>query len=129
MKCNTGFCIAHGGGRRCQEEDCSKSALGDTGYCVSHGGGRRFQEAGCFKGSSNRHGVLRGARRWQTLPAHGLRQGSCYRRHAAVQGTWRGQALPARGLFQVRSRRHGTLVMNLQFSILMAQTTDPSSWR
>jgi hypothetical protein len=24
---------------------------------------------------------------------------------------------------------HASLVMNLQFSILMAQTTDPSSWR
>jgi hypothetical protein len=26
-------------------------------------------------------------------------------------------------------RRHAALVMNLQFSILMAQTTDPSNWR
>jgi hypothetical protein len=29
---STPFCKAHGGGKRCQEEDCTKSALGDTGY-------------------------------------------------------------------------------------------------
>ena len=28
----TPYCKAHGGGKRCQEEDCTKSALGDTGY-------------------------------------------------------------------------------------------------
>jgi hypothetical protein len=33
----TPFCIAHGGGKRCQEEDCCKSARGDTGFCVAHG--------------------------------------------------------------------------------------------
>jgi hypothetical protein len=30
----TPHCTAHGGGKRCQEEDCTKSAQGDTGYCV-----------------------------------------------------------------------------------------------
>jgi hypothetical protein len=35
----TPHCIAHGGGKRCQEEDCIKSALGDTEHCVAHGGG------------------------------------------------------------------------------------------
>jgi hypothetical protein len=41
--------VAHGGGKRCQEEECLKSALGDTGYCIAHGGGRRCQHAGCPK--------------------------------------------------------------------------------
>jgi hypothetical protein len=31
MNSNTGACTAHGGGRRCQEEGCLKSARGDTG--------------------------------------------------------------------------------------------------
>jgi hypothetical protein len=50
----------------------------------------------------------------------------------ATRGTVWGmarQAVPATKLHQVRSRRYAALVMNLQFSILMAQTTDPSSWR
>ena len=28
----TPYCTAHGGGKRCQTADCSKSALGDTGH-------------------------------------------------------------------------------------------------
>jgi hypothetical protein len=27
----------------CQQEGCSKGAIGDTGYCVAHGGGKRCQ--------------------------------------------------------------------------------------
>jgi hypothetical protein len=45
----TRHCIAHGGGKHCQEEGCTKSALGDTGHCVLHGGGRRCQKEGCLK--------------------------------------------------------------------------------
>jgi hypothetical protein len=30
-----------------QEEGCLKSAIGDTGACIAHGGGRRCQEEGC----------------------------------------------------------------------------------
>jgi hypothetical protein len=46
-----------------------------------------------------------------------------YRQHEVLQGAWRGKAMPARGLHQRgSSRRYATLVMNLQFSILMAQT-------
>jgi hypothetical protein len=40
-------CKAHGGGKRCQLEGCTKSARGDTEHCVSHGGVRRCQHAGC----------------------------------------------------------------------------------
>jgi hypothetical protein len=47
----TQHCSAHGGGRRCQTVDCTKSALGDTGHCRVHGGGRRCQEVGCIKGA------------------------------------------------------------------------------
>jgi hypothetical protein len=46
-------CIAHGGGKRCQEEDCTNSAAGDTGFCVAHGGGRRCQHAGCPKAAAS----------------------------------------------------------------------------
>jgi hypothetical protein len=28
----TPHCLAHGGGRRCQEKNCTKSARGDTGF-------------------------------------------------------------------------------------------------
>ena len=28
-------CIAHGGGRRCKEEDCPKSAQGCTWFCIA----------------------------------------------------------------------------------------------
>jgi hypothetical protein len=42
----TPHCVAHGGGERCQEEDCIKSARGDTEHCIAHGGGRRCQHDG-----------------------------------------------------------------------------------
>jgi hypothetical protein len=34
----TPHCKAHGGGKRCQEESCTKSAApeGGTGYCKAH---------------------------------------------------------------------------------------------
>ena len=66
-----GFCIPHGGGRICEHEGCTKSAVNRTrhcgvhgerckeegcskvahaeGYCVPHGGGRRCQHEGCSK--------------------------------------------------------------------------------
>jgi hypothetical protein len=49
----TPHCIAHGGGRRCQEAGCTEVAQGDTGACVAHGGGRRCQEAGCLKAAAS----------------------------------------------------------------------------
>jgi hypothetical protein len=44
----TPHCIAHGGGKRCQHEGCTKSARGDTEHCKAHGGGRRCQHDGCL---------------------------------------------------------------------------------
>jgi hypothetical protein len=42
------FCKAHGGGARCQRQDCGKAAA-DTGsmLCVAHGGGYRCLEPEC----------------------------------------------------------------------------------
>jgi hypothetical protein len=41
---------AHGGGRCCQTEGCTKAAAtGGTLHCVAHGGGRRCQQEGCTK--------------------------------------------------------------------------------
>jgi hypothetical protein len=52
-KCGgTPHCRAHGGGKRCKEENCTKSAIGDTGYCIGHGGGRRCQLEGCTKAAA-----------------------------------------------------------------------------
>ena len=49
----TPHCVAHGGGKRCQEEGCLKSARCDTGACAAHGGGRRCQHLGCPKGAAS----------------------------------------------------------------------------
>lgn len=46
---NTLFCIAHGGGLRCQHEGCKFSDRGHTGLCRMHGGGKRCQWEGCNK--------------------------------------------------------------------------------
>jgi hypothetical protein len=57
---DTGFCSAHGGGRRCQHEGCLKAAVtggtphckaqgGGTQHCQAHRGGRRCQQEGCSK--------------------------------------------------------------------------------
>ena len=35
------FCAAHGGGKRCKQAGCNKSAVGGSNLCTSHGGGRR----------------------------------------------------------------------------------------
>jgi hypothetical protein len=37
------FCTAHGGGRRCQQEGCTKGARDTADFCIAHGGGRRCQ--------------------------------------------------------------------------------------
>ena len=42
-------CAKHGGGKRCEEPDCNKSARGDTGACIAHGGGKRCEEPDCNK--------------------------------------------------------------------------------
>ena len=42
-------CKGHGGGKRCNEEGCTKSARGKSDKCVEHGGGKRCNEEGCTK--------------------------------------------------------------------------------
>ena len=49
-----GKCIAHGGGKRCTETDCGKSAIKNTGKCTIHGGGKRCNEIGCNKGAKGK---------------------------------------------------------------------------
>ena len=49
-------CKAHGGGKRCEEPDCGKSARGSSGKCMAHGGGGRCKEEGCTKGSVDASG-------------------------------------------------------------------------
>ena len=44
------FCLRHGGGYRCQEPGCTRSAY-STKYCSRHGGGPRCQWEGCSKGA------------------------------------------------------------------------------
>ena len=48
----TKYCKAHGGGRRCNEEGCSRASAGPTGKCGTHGGGRRCNEPGCGRPAS-----------------------------------------------------------------------------
>ncbi|KDO20951.1 hypothetical protein SPRG_14042 [Saprolegnia parasitica CBS 223.65] len=45
-----GHCIAHGGGRRCSEPGCTRSAQA-RGRCKCHGGGRPCKYEGCGKNS------------------------------------------------------------------------------
>ena len=62
-----GFCVRHGGGKRCDEPKCQRSVqLGGQGIlaakCFSHGGGRRCKIGGCGKagvllGSCKRHSI------------------------------------------------------------------------
>jgi hypothetical protein len=35
------MCVRHGGGKRCQQEGCTRSAIGSTNHCLAHGGGPR----------------------------------------------------------------------------------------
>jgi hypothetical protein len=46
-----GLCKLHGGGKRCSEVGCDKSAQGATTKCITHGGGKRCTEVGCTKGA------------------------------------------------------------------------------
>lgn len=43
------FCSMHGGGKRCLFPECIKSAIGSTNYCISHGGGKRCLFKACSK--------------------------------------------------------------------------------
>ena len=50
------------GRRLCEEEGCSKGARGSTGFCKAHGGGRRCQHEGCTTAATT-GGTLQAARR------------------------------------------------------------------
>ncbi|XP_051151270.1 uncharacterized protein LOC127265499 [Andrographis paniculata] len=50
----SGFCIGHGGGRRCLRSGCDKGAEGRTAFCKAHGGGRRCEFLGCTKSAEGR---------------------------------------------------------------------------
>jgi len=50
----TDKCKRHGGGKRCTEPGCTKSALGKTDKCARHGGGKRCTEPGCTKGAEGK---------------------------------------------------------------------------
>jgi hypothetical protein len=45
----SGFCTKHGGGFRCTEKDCTKSARNKNGKCKLHNGGIRCSFEGCNK--------------------------------------------------------------------------------
>ena len=53
---STGRCKAHGGGYRCEENGCTKSAQGSTGKCIAHGGGKRCEERGCISSAQGSTG-------------------------------------------------------------------------
>jgi hypothetical protein len=46
------FCKKHGGGRRCQHDECQQAATGTkdgVAYCAAHGGSKRCASEGCNK--------------------------------------------------------------------------------
>ena len=46
----TAFSTQHDGGRRCQQEGCTKGAANRrTQFCTAHGGGKGCQQEGCSK--------------------------------------------------------------------------------
>lgn len=47
------YCAAHGGGRRCATDGCTKSAVGGTNLCTFHGGGKKCQFEGCAKSAQS----------------------------------------------------------------------------
>ena len=44
---------AHGGGRRCGQAGCTKSAKAG-GFCIAHGGGKRCKTEGCTTSAVSR---------------------------------------------------------------------------
>ena len=48
-----GFCVGHGGGKRCPVENCSK-AIQTGGLCYRHGGGRRCRVSNCNRAAKRK---------------------------------------------------------------------------
>jgi hypothetical protein len=75
------FCLRHGGGYRCQEPGCTRSAY-STKYCSRHGGGPRCQWEGCNKGAISNSSYCRrhggGSRCQHPNCPEGARQGFSY---------------------------------------------------
>jgi len=59
-RASTDFCCAHGGGKRCKKKDCDKGAEGSTSFCIKHGGGKRCQKNGCDKSAHGLSGLCIG---------------------------------------------------------------------
>lgn len=50
--------MKHGGGKRCKNEGCGKSAQGSTDFCKAHGGGKRCTwSTGCEKFARGKSGL------------------------------------------------------------------------
>jgi hypothetical protein len=47
------FPNSHGGGKRCKQDGCHKSAVGGSLYCTGHGGGKRCSVLGCDKSAQS----------------------------------------------------------------------------
>jgi len=59
----------------CEREGCTKGAVsGGTPHCIAHGGGRRCKEEDCTNSAFDRNGVLHSARRGQAMQEGGLPQ-------------------------------------------------------
>lgn len=75
------FCLRHGGGYRCQDPGCTRSAY-STKYCSRHGGGPRCQWEGCVKGAISNSAFCRrhggGSRCQHPNCPEGARQGFSY---------------------------------------------------
>jgi hypothetical protein len=99
--------VAHGGGRRCQHEGCSKAVEGGgTPHCKAHGGGRRCQEEGCTKSAAPEAALPAQDTARLMAGANGARRTAASRpegssrRHGCLHGAWWRQALPEPGLPQ-----------------------------
>ena len=94
------WCVAHGGGQRCQHPDCEKAAVpgnGLAGRCVAHGGGQRCQHPGCEK--SVKFQV------WKLCQAHAIEAG-----HLEVSAA--GVSREAHEFFEDWRRQTGEDVLN-----------------
>merc|ERR1712150_186900 len=73
-KCNKlalsqGKCFVHGGGKRCDEDDCGKGAV-RAGKCYAHGGAKKKQriESSAASGSLNEPARVPAVRATGTMP-------------------------------------------------------------
>jgi hypothetical protein len=89
------YCVAHGGGKRCQYAGgCGTSAVSPTSYCTAHGGGKRCQHVGgCEKSaqtSSSYYMAHGGGKRCEHADGcnkYAVRKGMC-KQHGMAAGVW-----------------------------------------